>query len=291
MKYIRQSKVHKLMNDALDWWVYGSFHIAFCVFSFALFSYRNFGLKPDFYYLAFIANSTFLVYSCHKLLGITRIGKIASLKRFRIVKEHTRHIVVYVLLSLAFEMVFLFTLSLNEFLLLSLAAVVAILYIIPISPNKKRLRDFWYIKIFLIASAFSFVCCFIPLYLADINKKSAILFCIMQAMYVFGLTMPFDIRDIEVDTLDGNVTLATYLGTRKSILLALMALLSITIYSGLFLNLIEGLPMLITSTSTIFMVSILIYTNKLNDFYYTFLLDGMLILPWITYEVIQLMIN
>ena len=280
---LHQSKVRRLMNDALDWWVYGSFHIAFCVFAFATYTYLAYELIPNYYYLAFISNSTFLVYSCHKLLGIKRVGEVASRKRFRIVKEHTKHIIIYVLTSLIIEFCLLFMLSWNAFLLLSLAAVTSILYISPILPKRKRLRDFWYIKIFLIAGVFGFVCAYIPLHNANVSSMESIPFSFMQAFFVFGLTIPFDVRDIEVDKIDNNVSLATYFGKKKSILLSLLTLFGVVVFSLLSFKLIIAFPIIITSFATCFLLLLLYLQYKVTDLYYTFLLDGMLIFPSLTY--------
>jgi 1,4-dihydroxy-2-naphthoate octaprenyltransferase len=288
MNSAHQSKVQKLMNNALDWWVYGSFHMAFCVFAFTLFTYRVFRIFPNYYYLLFVANSTYLVYSCHRLLGINRVGEAASLKRFRIVKEHTKHIIIYVLISLFVEIILVFKLPWNALYLLSLAAITTILYISPILPKGKRLRDFWYIKIFLIAGAFGLVCAYIPLHLENILSTESIKFSFIQAAFVFGLTIPFDVRDIEVDSIDGNMTLATYLGRRKALALSVISLMVIAVYLGLFWDWKTALPLMITASVTIMIIYRLNTKLQVNDFYYTFWLDGMLILPWLIYTIGQI---
>jgi len=174
-------------------------------------------------------------------------------------------------------------LSWNAFLLLSLAAVTSILYISPILPKRKRLRDFWYIKIFLIAGVFGFVCAYIPLHNANVSSMESIPFSFMQAFFVFGLTIPFDVRDIEVDKIDNNVSLATYFGKKKSILLSLLTLFGVVVFSLLSFKLIIAFPIIITSFATCFLLLLLYLQYKVTDLYYTFLLDGMLIFPSLTY--------
>ena len=135
------------------------------------------------------------------------------------------------------------------------------------------------------AGAFCFVCSYIPLHLADFNYKVSIPFSLVQSIFVFGLTLPFDVRDIQVDSIDGNMTLATYLGRRRALLLSVITLLIAAICSGLFWEWDIALPIIITALITNISIHILSRKHQVNDFYYTFWLDGMLILPFWIYEI------
>jgi len=80
-------------------------------------------------------------------------------------------------------------------------ALLTYLYAIPFyGTDKKNLRNIRYLKIFLVAIVWAAVTVFIPVYSNSQELTlELLLYSIQRLLLVFVLTIPFEIRDVEVD--------------------------------------------------------------------------------------------
>jgi len=143
--------------------LYSSLHIGLCSVVLYLFSVQRFGFDVSSDYLSFLLASTVFTYSIHRIIGMNKVKKFAHKGRFAVIERFRKHIIVYAIagglvsagLFLAFD-------RQMQFYLLG-AGVISVLYTLPIFGKKMRLRDFSYIKIFLIACVWAYVTETIPL--------------------------------------------------------------------------------------------------------------------------------
>ncbi|MGV3540878.1 MAG: hypothetical protein ACO1OQ_13775 [Rufibacter sp.] len=119
--------------------------------------------------------------------------------------------------------------SLNFWFLLHLM-VVAGLYSVPFIPDREKylpLRDIPLLKVFLIAYVWSAITVQLPLMEAgmDMFSPASLVLFLRRFLFLFALTLVFDIRDVQKDTLTGTVTFPVKWGVLKTKRLALLALL------------------------------------------------------------------
>ncbi|MCB0648569.1 MAG: hypothetical protein KDC49_17995 [Saprospiraceae bacterium] len=270
-----------LLKHIREWYVYGSFHIAVCTAAYAAFFYFAMDMIPDWNYVALIFLGTHIIYSLHKVLARERIENYQE-TRFKIVLGHQSHIIVYICCSLLVSIYILLQMEWHEVMLMLPPGIIAFLYVAPIFKSKKRLRDYSYIKIFLIALSFSLLCTFNPLFYEGVSIGRALLFTIISFFFVLGITIPFDIRDFSLDQADHVPTLVTAAGIEKSRLISI-ALLA---FSATFFLFLAGfsIPTLAFSISCITGIIFSWYASlERNDYYYSFFMDGLLALPLVLY--------
>lgn len=261
--------------------MYGSFHIAVCTAAYAAFFYIALDKVPDWNYVALIFLGTHIIYSLHKVLARERIKNYQA-TRFKIVLGHQRHIVIYICCSLLVSIYILMQMERQEVLLMLPPGIIAFLYVAPIFKSKKRLRDYSYIKIFLIAISFSLLCTFNPLFYEGILIDRVLLFTIISFSFVLGITIPFDIRDFSLDQADHVPTLVTAAGIEKSRFISIAMLVS----SATVFFVLSGfnVPSIAFSISCITGIILSWFASlERSDYYYSFFMDGLLALPLLLY--------
>ncbi len=130
-----------------------------------------------------------------------------------------------------FAVVFTFFLQLKTILVLVFIGGISILYPVPIFKIfgiDTRLRDFPFVKIFLIAFVWSATSVILPYTESlvvqqptDLSKLVILLF-LVQFVYIFFITLPFDINDAETDKATNMHTIPSVLGIKKSKFIAFL---------------------------------------------------------------------
>lgn len=280
-----------ILQHITNFYLYSSIHIGLCSIYLYLFTINRFQIQVDFKYLVFAFSSTVFIYSIHRLIGINEVKKFAHKGRFAIIEKFKTHILVYAVLSFFGCCYFFLNFDFSRIKLLFGAGIISVLYTIPVFGKSMRLRDFSFIKIFLIAIVWSFVCGTIPLYESGIPLKAILIYFFEIVLFFIAITIPFDIRDFYVDTANNVDTIPTYLGKDKSILLS-MIFIVITVSLDFLLTKTYGyeiigfLSLLFTCIITARIVSFV--KNKHSDYYFSGLLDTTIMMPYSFYVLIQL---
>lgn len=268
----------------LEWYIYGSFHIALCTAFYTAFYFQAIGKPIDIPYVLLIFFGTHIVYSLHKILAKERIPNFEE-TRFKVILGHQKHILIYVVISMVFSMVIVLQMPWHEITAMILPGSISMLYVLPIFPQKKRLRDYPFIKILLIALCFALLCTANPLLFSRFSYTSAFLSTLSSFLFILGITLPFDIRDMQLDAMDKVNTFATTAGERNSrYLSALMIFLSLIIFVNVQ-EIIYPAKLAFTATSLIGIVLGYMSSTKRSDYYFSFFMDGLLALPFLLFWV------
>lgn len=183
----------------------------------------------------------------------------------------------------------LFTVFLNKeaLLLISFIILICSLYILPVHPFLQRLRSTAYLKIFVIAFIWGIVTVYLPVVTGKkeflFSSETLILF-LRRSLFIFAITIPFDIRDLKQDKINGIKTLPMLLGVNRSITLASGALLLfslLVIISFYFFELVEIyhlMALLVSASITCFLIS---KARESHSKKYYNVLDGMMILQFL----------
>jgi 4-hydroxybenzoate polyprenyltransferase len=174
----------------------------------------------------FVAFGTWFVYALHRVVGLKRVQPFTDEGRYRIIAAFQKHIWVYALLGLVGASFFFFQFSWSLRVVVILPSAIALGYVLPARKTGKRLRDFHFLKIFLIALSWGWLTVFSPA--AELNLANQLgtwLLALERAAFIFAITLPFDIRDLQIDKHLSVETLPSKLGTRGTQLLCLGVLL------------------------------------------------------------------
>ena len=284
------NQIHKntgLGYALLHFYLYSSLHIAVCAVAITQFTYLNQLSSTDKPYVLFVGASTLLLYSLHRIIGIRKSENYVNQGRFAIISKYNSHLIVYSIVATIYCISAYYSFGWNRRLLLVMPAVVSIAYSLPIFSKGRRLRDFHFIKIFLVAICWSLITTTIPIIESgECENWKIVLITIERACFIFAITIPFDIRDRGIDQHSKVSTLATKYTDTYVKGLAYLALVISTILSIILFD-SSGLVALII---TYLISALLIKKSHENrtDYFYTGLVDGTMVLPILLIFVLSL---
>ena len=209
------------MKKFFEFYIYSSIHIAICVACFTASTYLLICQSIDLTYCIFMCSSTWLLYSLHKIIGINKVSDDILDERFQIVRKYRKHIKVHSVFAFITSGISCFLLPNQVKLLVLIPSLISLLYIVPVFINKKRLRDFNYIKIFLVAFSYAILSAFIPAFINEISITSSFLIMMEKAAFIFAITLPFDYRDRKVDEISNVKTLSQVFENNLPLLIVL----------------------------------------------------------------------
>ena len=274
------------VKKIIDLILYGNFWIA--IGALALFFQTQLILIGDFQFTPlawFVFFATFLLYALHRIIGILRLKNFLEIERFSVINKFRNHIIYYAIAATLGTIYFFFKLNQEVQLAVMLPAILSLGYVFPLFGKKRRLRDFDQIKIYMIAGVWSFVTVLLPFLESDQTWSiSIVLLLFERAFFVFAITLPFDIRDLQVDNHSEVATIPAKIGVQKTkqlayVILGLTLVLAVLNYYLQFYNLKILLGLVVSILSTIWLVS---YSKvDRHDYFYSGILDGTMLFQFI----------
>ena len=126
---------------------------------------------------------------------------------------------------------FLFKVPKSVLIVSFLLGVLTLFYVVPFI-NKKNLRSFYGLKIFIVAMVWAGVTVIIPWYsFEDIVTTDLVLSFIQRFLWVLVLIIPFEIRDLKYDN-PSLGTLPQQLGIKKTKFFGILFLVLVIILQG-----------------------------------------------------------
>lgn len=228
--------------------------------------------------------ATLFLYAAHRIVGISRLKDFFDVDRYKVIASFKWHIFLYA--AVAAVGGFYCFLFLNRSLqwALIIPGLFSMAYVIPFLGERKRLRDVDHIKIYLIAIVWAFVTVVLPAMetgLATILPVA--LMFIERALFIFLITLPFDIRDLKVDAFSEVKTLPTQLGLKKTMRLGYICtvvfLLLVLVNFGLGTYATGAtLGLFVSGISTAWLLSL--SSPDRHDYFYSGVMDGTMILQF-----------
>jgi 4-hydroxybenzoate polyprenyltransferase len=162
-----------------------------------------------------------------------------------------------------------------------MAAIIAIGYNLPLKANKNnvfRLRQIKGLKIFLIAFSWTLVTVYIPINFYAVNKISLAIVLINNFLFIAILSLLFDIKDFQKDKENNLRSIPVLIGEKKSYYI-IQLILAVLLISTCFLYNDVGFATTIALLLHILFSYVVIFKLKSShkNFYYTILIDGLLI--------------
>jgi len=271
------------MVKFINFLLYSNIYIAFCAVAMTAQTLYVFdiNIKTSPALLGLVFFSTLVIYALHRLVSLSKVDKSLEVERFKVIGTYKRHIQIYAGLGILGGGICFFALSRPTQYALVLPALLSLGYVIPFMGNKKlRLRDVHFVKIFLIAIVWSYVTVFLPFLEFKIAigiRELGIL--LERVLFIFVITLPFDLRDWEIDKKNQVRTIPATIGVKNTLRLALFIL----IIWGLFFFKMYPLPIALALLISGISTGILVYYSprQKHDYYFTALMDGTMILQYV----------
>lgn len=244
------------------------------------------GMQPQLHpYLLLIFFATLFDYNVHRLITVISNKEALNSQKHKWVKQHLYLFYLIVATSVIGFLWTVFYADKKVLITLAPIALITLFYSVPVFKNKKnifRLREIPCLKIFLISFVWSASTIFLPVIQSarTFDKANILAMLVERFLFVFAVTIPFDIRDMQADTRQGLKTIPLLIGKKKAMMLANMALaLFMTVcilhynsFNLMWLNCAFSL----SAVSTLFFMN----NKKLqtNQYYHYGILDGTLLL-------------
>jgi len=233
---------------------------------------------------------TVALYTSHRLIGLGKLSKSFTVGRFATIARWKQGLLIWMILAIIAAIYFFLHLDWSIQLWMLIPALLSVSYVIPFLSGKRRLRDVNFTKIFIIALAWAWLTGLIPCIQYKVALPFTVLICLERAAFIFAITIPFDVRDLEVDAQTSVQTIPGRIGLKASkwlswAILLLMLLAAATLY-------ILGYYDLTTLTAlfgSFLLTGLLIQQMhpRLPDQYFTGLVDGTMIVQLVLILLLQ----
>lgn len=234
--------------------------------------------------LGFIFFATLFLYAVHRIIGLRKSHPFTATGRYAVIARFRTPIIFYAGMAGICAGLFLLQMPLRILAGLVAPCLLALFYVLPVWKGY-RLRDLHYIKIFLIAITWSWITVFlVALELGMTWSIPMYVMLLERALFVFAITIPFDIRDLEIDAFNKVKTLPAALGIRQSQRLAGLSLLLLLLLAALnYYWDVYSLQDFIALVLSACLSGVLIFLSDRarHDYFFTGLLDGMMVLQFL----------
>ena len=183
----------RIFKNILDFYIESSLHVAFAVYALIRVTFFKLNIPYDEPVAYFGFFGTIVGYNFIKYDELARIKKVELTNKFKAI------IGLSAFATLATGYYFL-ELKTNTKLIGFGALFLTILYTLPFFPNRKNMRNWSGLKIYLVALAWIGVTVVLPIINAEVDfSVVVVLKCLQRFIFVFILMLIFEIIDLQFD--------------------------------------------------------------------------------------------
>ncbi|MBJ7881888.1 hypothetical protein [Gelidibacter salicanalis] len=267
----------KRLWSLFDFYINSSMHVALAVLSMTYVTLLELHLVPDWPLLFFVYFSTITGYNFVKYFGLARF-------HHRSLAEWLKIIQVFSLLCFVFMVWFGLQLELRTLIYIAVFGLVTFFYAIPFLPRylfmdqQKNLRNIGGLKVYVIALVWAGVTVLLPVLNSTMPFNIDVwLTAIQRFLLVMLLMLPFEIRDLQYDSLK-LATIPQKIGVKNT---KIIGVLLAMVFLVLEFAKEELTPKLILLTLAVTFITVLfiVFSNKKRpDYYSSFWVEGVPIL-------------
>ncbi|WP_143273694.1 hypothetical protein [Aquimarina sp. MAR_2010_214] len=153
----------------------------------------KYGITDQFTFILFSFLGAITAYN------FVKYSKVSKLYHRRLTKSMKGIRILTILCSLSF-IYFAFKISIRTWLYMLPFIALTVLYVVPVFPNRKNLRSFAGVKIFIIGVIWAGVTVLVPLIHAEGNLNLNFLIEMIQRfLFIVVMMLPFEVRDLQYD--------------------------------------------------------------------------------------------
>ena len=264
-----------MIRRIIDFLLFSSIFISFGAFTIVHRTFLISSLTPTLEISFFAFFSTLFTYNLTKVVPLylrTNSSDYAYNERNKWNLNQTKLLITITVVSGLISGLLFVKLNFSQQLFISHLGLVSVFYTVPIYRGK-TLRDISFLKIFLIAYVWASTS-ILPIIEFGFTISTFYIF-INNLLFIFAITLPFDIRDFERDQSKSLKTIPQSIGINwTKILSALLLLLSLT-----FTSAIEMFPEIAVAFVSVLLI--LFSSKKNSEYYFLGLIDGLIILKWL----------
>jgi len=281
----------KIFQPVFDFLLFSNVFMALCAVAQGLVTFYLIGAKPVFLVTWLLFTSTLGIYNFCIILAKPKQPDRSHHKRVRWFFSHYRLMVTFTIVSLLSLIPLFFLIAIESKILMVFLSVISFFYGIPVftAGNQKfGLRNIPGLKQFLITLVWTMSTVLLPILearhfnLTGISMRDTTILIAKRFLFIAALTVPFDIRDLFEDHQSGLKTVPVIWGEQIAYLFCQILLAGYIVLLFLFRN--NGFnPDFWALAITAVIAGWLIFNSKWkkNEYYYFFLIDGMLILQYL----------
>lgn len=208
----------RLFQKIIDFILYTSIFAACCAVGLSMSTEHLIsGVPPELFtpLHLLVFSSTLLVYNVHYLF---KTSSSAISDRFAWSQHHKLWHYLLLAVGLIGCVISVFLVSYKILLGCGVLALLSFAYSLPLLPfkNKKRIKDFGWVKIAVLTSVWTIVTAALPILYHDLNILDYPYEILMRFVFMFTLCVAFDIRDMQTDMESGIATLPNLIGVKAS---------------------------------------------------------------------------
>ena len=269
-----QVKIKKLFH----FFLYSNLFISVCAACFTVETYLLIGAEINWSYSTFVFFSTLVLYNFPVLQAENFLPEYSE--RHTWVSENKKPVALISAIAFAGSVATIFFFPFKFILLFAPVASMALAYFFP----QTQLRSIAGLKTAIVAFVWVSITGIFPLLLTSHfewhnsfgNGRATVL--LQNFFFIFPLCAIFNVRDVEVDRYAGVKTFPVIYGVKKTILLCLVSLFifsTIVLFSPA-LKAVVVLQLLLSATFSAALI--LTASPAKKDYYYSFWIDGMILL-------------
>lgn len=264
----------RIVKHIYDFYINASIHVALAVYALTLITIKQLNIPYDKYLLCFIFFATITGYNFVKYFGLAKFHHRSLANWLRIIQ-------VFSLICFILMCFYGFRLKRNTMIIVLLMTLITFFYATPFLPkklfidNKYNLRTIAGLKVYVIAFVWTVATVILPI----INNNYPLDFDLVTTafqryLYIVVLILPFDIRDLQYDSLK-LATIPQKIGIRNTKLLGLL-LLALFFLSEFFKDTLSISQVIITVIITIITGLFIVFCNEdRNRSYSAFWVEGL----------------
>ena len=257
----------ELVKRIFNFYINSSIHVAFAVVSLTYITLIQFEISYSENLLFFVFFATVTGYNFVKYFGVAQF-------HHRSLADWLKAIQLFSFISFLAMLYYALQLHLNSLLLLGALGLVTFLYAVPLVPmrffrdHQKNLRQISGLKIYLIALVWTFTTVLLPLVeVAILFNTDVLMTCVQRFLFVIVLMLPFEIRDLNYDSLK-LATIPQKIGVKKTKVIGVLLLMLFFVLEY-FKNELSSNSVLSTLMIMVVTLLFLLFSNKKQSKYYS----------------------
>lgn len=282
--------LNELLKRIINPFIFGNIIIALCSLSLFLETYLQLQMPVKSTGLGFLVFfATLALYNMHRLLVIARRQPVDYSITTAWGAKHRFTLFMLSIIGAGGVAFFVFQTSLPIFGVLVLLGSISLLYELPLVREGKRFhgfRNFWIHKAFMITTVWTLATALLPVLNTQRSLLDIGIWLVLaeRMLYIFMLALCFDARDVAFDAREGLKTIPIRYGPiitqRLYQLISIVLILTAGIhYFILTKSYGTGIAMILSTGITYLVIA---GTGRYkSDYYYIFMVDGMMVLQFL----------
>tara|TARA_R110002111_G_scaffold69471_5_gene112466 strand:+ start:3076 stop:3912 length:837 start_codon:yes stop_codon:yes gene_type:complete len=258
----------QVLKRILNFYLNSSIHVALSASALTWVTLIELDLKLDKYLLYFVFFSTITGYNFVKYFGVAKFHHRSLAVWLKVIQVFS----FMAFLAMCFVALYL---ELNTLILIGILGVVTFFYAIPVMLPKrylfddhKNLRQIGGLKVYVIALVWAFTSVYLPVVNEAVSIDADVIILGLQRFcYVLVLMLPFEIRDLNYDSLK-LATIPQKIGIKKTKIIGVLLLL-LFVLLDYFKDVLKQETLLSTVIIALITFVLLMFSNKNQSKYYS----------------------